>query len=43
MAATLMLSAIYIVLNEGVANWQACWFGAGLSALAVTLVRAARC
>jgi exo-beta-1,3-glucanase (GH17 family) len=43
MAATLMLSAIYIVLNEGVANWQACWFGAGLIALAVTLVRAARC
>jgi exo-beta-1,3-glucanase (GH17 family) len=40
MAATLGISAIYIILNEGFANWQACWFGAGLSALAVTLLRA---
>jgi exo-beta-1,3-glucanase (GH17 family) len=40
MAATLVASAIYIVLNEGSANWQACWFGAGLCALAFTLVRA---
>jgi exo-beta-1,3-glucanase (GH17 family) len=39
MAATLALSAIYIVLNEGFANWQACWFGAGLAGLALILVR----
>jgi exo-beta-1,3-glucanase (GH17 family) len=39
MAATLLASAIYIVLNEGFANWQACWFGAGLCALAFTLAR----
>jgi exo-beta-1,3-glucanase (GH17 family) len=38
-AAALGLSAIYIVLNEAVANWQALWFCAGLVALAVTLVR----
>jgi exo-beta-1,3-glucanase (GH17 family) len=40
MAATLMLSTIYIMLNEGVSNWQACWFGAGLVALSFTLLRA---
>jgi glucan 1,3-beta-glucosidase len=40
MAMTLAVSAIYIVLNEGFANWQACWFGAGLGALAFTLLRA---
>jgi len=40
MAAALVLSAIYIVVNEGFANWQACWFGAALSALAVTVLRA---
>jgi exo-beta-1,3-glucanase (GH17 family) len=40
MAATLVASAIYIVLNEGFANWQACWFGAGLCALAFILLRA---
>jgi len=40
MAATLVASAIYIVLNEGFANWQACWFGAGLCTLAFTLARA---
>ena len=39
MAATLTLSAIYILLNEGFANWQACWFGAGLAVLALILVR----
>jgi exo-beta-1,3-glucanase (GH17 family) len=39
-AAMLGLSAIYIVFNETIANWQALWFCAGLIALAVTLVRA---
>jgi glucan 1,3-beta-glucosidase len=38
-AAVLGLSAVYIVFNESVANWQALWFCAGLIALAVTLVR----
>jgi exo-beta-1,3-glucanase (GH17 family) len=38
-AATLGLSAVYIVFNETTANWQALWFCAGLIALAVTLVR----
>jgi glucan 1,3-beta-glucosidase len=38
-AAVLGLSAIYIVFNETIANWQALWFCAGLVALAVTLVR----
>ena len=39
MAATLGMSAITIVCNEGFANWQACWFGAGLGALALILLR----
>jgi exo-beta-1,3-glucanase (GH17 family) len=39
-AGVLVLSAIYIVLNETIANWQALWFCAGLAALAVTLVQA---
>jgi exo-beta-1,3-glucanase (GH17 family) len=38
-AAMLGLSAIYIVFNETLANWQALWFCAGLIALAVTLLR----
>jgi hypothetical protein len=38
-ATVLGLSAIYIVFNETIANWQALWFCAGLIALAVTLVR----
>jgi len=37
-AATLTLSAAYIVLNETVANWQALWFACGLLVLAATLV-----
>jgi hypothetical protein len=37
MAAVLALSALYIVLNETVANWQALWFCAGLGALVLTL------
>ncbi|HEV7432965.1 MAG TPA: hypothetical protein VGN77_07970, partial [Steroidobacteraceae bacterium] len=36
-AATLALSAVYIVLNETLANWQALWFAAGLLVLAVSL------
>jgi glucan 1,3-beta-glucosidase len=39
-AGVLALSAVYIVFNERIANWQALWFSAGLLALAVTLVRA---
>ena len=38
-AVTLAGSAVYIVLNEGFANWQALWFGAVLVVLAVTLDR----
>jgi glucan 1,3-beta-glucosidase len=36
-AAMLGLSAIYIIFNETIANWQAMWFCAGLIALASTL------
>ena len=39
-AATLALAAIYVVLNEGFANWQSLWFCAGLIALALTLLQA---
>jgi exo-beta-1,3-glucanase (GH17 family) len=38
-AALLGLSAVYIVFNETLANWQALWFCAGAAALALTLVR----
>jgi exo-beta-1,3-glucanase (GH17 family) len=38
-AVTLAGSAVYIVLNEGFANWQALWFGAILVLLAFTLDR----
>jgi exo-beta-1,3-glucanase (GH17 family) len=38
-AATLACSAVYIVFNEGFANWQALWFGAVLGVLAFTLDR----
>src|SRR5499426_3639968 len=37
-AATLILSAVYIVFNETVANWQALWFAGGLLVLAAILV-----
>ena len=37
MAAVLGVSALYIVLDEALANWQALWFCAGLCALALTL------
>jgi glucan 1,3-beta-glucosidase len=38
-AIALAGSALYIVLNEGFANWQALWFGAVLTVLAVTIDR----
>jgi len=38
-AATLAAGAVYIVLNEGLANWQALWFGVALVGLAFTLLR----
>ena len=38
-AATLALSAVFIVLNETVVNWQAVWLAGCLVALAVTLRR----
>jgi exo-beta-1,3-glucanase (GH17 family) len=38
-AVTLLGSAVYIVLNESFANWQAVWFAAMLAVLAVTLFR----
>jgi hypothetical protein len=38
-AVTLAGAAVYIVLNEGFANWQALWFGAVLMVLAVTIDR----
>jgi len=38
-AAVLALSAIYIVLNESVANWQALWFCAVLAGLGFILLR----
>jgi exo-beta-1,3-glucanase (GH17 family) len=43
-AAVLVAAAIYIVLNESFANWQALWLGAVLITLAATLllVRGAR-
>ncbi len=38
-ASVLALSAIYIVPNEGLANWQSLWLCAALAALAFTLSR----
>ncbi|MGH6783526.1 MAG: hypothetical protein ACREBP_02760, partial [Sphingomicrobium sp.] len=38
-AALLGLSAVYIAINESLANWQALWFCAVLAALAVILFR----
>jgi exo-beta-1,3-glucanase (GH17 family) len=39
MGATLALSAAYIIVNEGLANWQAIWLCAALIMLALILVR----
>jgi exo-beta-1,3-glucanase (GH17 family) len=38
-AVLLAVSAIYIVPNEGVANWQSLWLCAAFAALALTLFR----
>jgi glucan 1,3-beta-glucosidase len=38
-AAVLALSAIFIVWNETLANWQALWFAAALGLVAISLVR----
>jgi glucan 1,3-beta-glucosidase len=38
-AATLMAAAVYIVFNEGFANWQALWFAGASAALAITLLQ----
>jgi glucan 1,3-beta-glucosidase len=40
-AGVLVGSALFVVFNEGVANWQALWFGALLFVLAFTAYRAA--
>ncbi len=40
-AVLLAVSAIYIVPNEGVANWQSLWLCAAFAALALTLFRGA--
>jgi exo-beta-1,3-glucanase (GH17 family) len=40
-AAVLALSAVYVVLNEGFANWQAVWFCATLAALVIILLPSA--
>jgi exo-beta-1,3-glucanase (GH17 family) len=37
-ACVLLLSAIYIVFNEGFANWQSLWFCALLTVLALSLL-----
>ena len=39
-AATLTASAVYIICNESLANWQAIWFSTALLALAFTLLQA---
>jgi exo-beta-1,3-glucanase (GH17 family) len=39
MAGVLAVCAIYIAINEGLANWQALWCSAALFALAFTLSR----
>jgi glucan 1,3-beta-glucosidase len=39
-AAVLVVAAIYIAINETLANWQAIWLGAGFLGLAVILLRA---
>jgi len=38
-AAVLALAVVYIVPNEGLANWQSLWMCGALAALALTLVR----
>ena len=38
-AGLLALSAAYIVLNEGLANWQSLWLAAAFVAFALMLMR----
>lgn len=40
-AAVLALSGLFVVLNEGIENWQALWFGALLLLLAAATLKAA--
>jgi exo-beta-1,3-glucanase (GH17 family) len=40
-AGLLTASALFIVVNEGIANWQALWFAGLLLALSLTALRAA--
>lgn len=40
-AALLTGSALFIIVNEGIANWQALWFAGLLLALSLTALRAA--
>ena len=39
-AAVLVLSAVFIIWNETLANWQALWFAAALALVAFSLLRA---
>ncbi len=39
-AGVLAVSAVYVLFNQGFANWQSVWFCAGLIGLAFTLMRA---
>jgi hypothetical protein len=38
-AMVLAGSALFVVANEGIANWQAAWFGVLLALLAFTTLR----
>jgi glucan 1,3-beta-glucosidase len=40
-AGLLTFSALFVMFNEGIANWQALWFGALLVLLALTALRTA--
>ena len=41
-AVVLIGSALFVIWNEGIANWQALWFGALLILLALAALRASR-
>jgi glucan 1,3-beta-glucosidase len=38
-AAVLAASGLFIIVNEGIANWQALWFAGLLIVLALTVLR----
>jgi hypothetical protein len=40
-ACLLTGSALFVIFNEGIANWQALWFGGLLVVLALTALRTA--